>query len=83
MAELAADTALVLAALAAFAWVLLLDVLCIGSCTDTPRAGAWTWLTLGCAGAGIALVLRSATRRLGRALLVAAVVLAVAATVAG
>src|SRR4051794_37498203 len=58
MVELAADTVLVVVAFATAAWVLLLDVLCIGSCTDTPRAGAWTWLTLGAALAGTALLAR-------------------------
>jgi hypothetical protein len=82
MAELAADTLLVLAALAAAAWVLLFDVLCIGSCTDTPRAGLWTWLALGCAGVGIVLLVRPDTRGLGRVLLAATVALAVAATLA-
>jgi hypothetical protein len=83
MVELAADTTLVLVALAAGAWVLLFDVLCIGSCTDTPRAGVWTWLALGCAGVGTALLLRHDTRRLGRVLLAATLVLAVVATLTG
>jgi hypothetical protein len=82
MAELAADTVLVLAALAAAAWVLLFDVLCVGSCTDTPRAGLWTWLALGCAGVGIVLLVGPETRRLGRMLLAATVALAVVATLA-
>ena len=80
MVELAADTLLVLAALAAAAWVLLFDVLCVGSCTDTPRAGLWTWLAFGCAGVGIVLLLRARTRGLGRVLLAATVALAVVAT---
>lgn len=82
MIDLAADGALALLALAAAAWVLLLDVLCIGSCTDTPRAGAMTWLVIGGALGGAALLF-SGKRRAGRVVLTVTIALAIAATLAG
>jgi GNAT superfamily N-acetyltransferase len=83
MVELASDIALALVALAAAGWVLLFDVLCVGSCTDTPEAGVWSWLALGCAVAGTALLPRARSRRLGRLLLAATIVVAVTTTLAG
>lgn len=83
MVEFAADIALAVLALAAAAWVLLLDVLCIGSCTDTPAAGLWSWLTIGSAVVGTALLLGARRRLPGRVLLVGALALAAAFTLAG
>lgn len=83
MVEFAADVALAVLALAAAAWVLLFDVLCIGSCTDTPDAGAWSWLAIGCAVSGAGLLLLARRRLAGRLLLGAAIALALASTIAG
>ena len=82
MGELAADILLSAAAFAAALWVLLFDVLCVGSCTNTPQAGAGSWLTIGAAVGGTALL--AARRRVaGRLVLTAGVALAIVLTLAG
>jgi hypothetical protein len=83
MVEFAADMALALLALAAAAWVLLFDVLCVGSCTNTPEAGLVSWLVIAAAVAGAVLLLVARRRLPGRALLAGAIVLAAAVTLAG
>ncbi len=79
MAELAADIGLAALAVVAAAWVLLFDLLCVGSCTNTPDAGLGSWLTVGAALAGVALLL-SGRRPAGRVVLGAGVALAVVLT---
>ena len=82
MAELAADISLASLAGGAAAWVLLFDVLCVGSCTNTPEAGLGSWLTVGAALAGIALLV-TGRRPAGRLVLGAGVALAVVLTLSG
>ena len=82
IAEFAADIVLAGLAFAAAAWVLLFDVLCIGSCTNSPDAGLGSWLTIGAAVGGTALLL-TRRRATGRAVLVAGLALAVVLTLAG
>jgi len=79
--EWAVNIALILVALAATAWTVFFDVLCIGSCTNSPQAGVWSWLTLAGTAVGTALVMRRRTRRLGRLLLAATVAVAIGSTV--
>ena len=51
--------------------------------TDTPDAGAWSWLAIGCAVSGAGLLLLARRRLAGRLLLGAAIALALASTLAG
>ena len=83
MVEFAADIVLAMLALAAAGWVLLFDVLCVGSCTDTPEAGFVSWLVVICALVGAVLLLVARRRLAGRVLLAATLVLAAAVTLAG
>ena len=70
-----------LGAWAAAAWAVLLSALCIGeACSEDLRVTWWAWLTLLAALVGTALVFRKGTARLGQALLVIPIIVAVTAT---
>ena len=70
-----------LAAWVATAWAVLLSALCIGdACSEDLRVTWWAWLAVLGALVGTALVFREGTARLGRALLVMPIIVAVAAT---
>jgi hypothetical protein len=70
-----------LGAWAAAAWAVLLSALCIGeACSEDLRVTWWAWLAVLAALFGTALLFRKGTARLGRALLVLPIIVAVAAT---
>ena len=70
-----------LGAWAAAAWAVLLSALCIGeACSEDLRVTWWAWLAVLGALFGTALLFRKGTARLGRALLVVPIIVAVAAT---
>jgi hypothetical protein len=80
--RIASDLFGALGAWAAAAWAVLLSALCIGdACSEDLRVTWWAWLAVIGALVGTALVFRKGTARVGRALLVMPIIVAVAATI--
>jgi hypothetical protein len=77
----ALDALLVIVALAAAAWALLLSALCIGdSCPEDLTVRWWAWLAIVGAVAGGVLVFGPRTRTLGRVVLTLPIIVAIVAT---